>query len=737
MPAVGDTFERYRVEALLGQGGMGQVYRAYDPVLRRRVALKVLLASHAQARSGAGPSLADRLLREARAVAALRHPNIVSVYDVGEAGGEPYIVMEYVEGATLRAVLANESPLLEEKIAWLAQIAGALACAHASGVVHRDIKPENVIVRSDRVAQVLDFGVAKHFDAAVDAEAPTFDGRDSVATLAGRIVGTPRYMSPEQIRGDEVDARSDQFSWAVLSYEVLAGVSPWATVELAGVAGEIQRVHPKPLGEVCPEAPLVVQQLIWKALAKDPAGRFGAMTEIVAALAPYAGDGPGRAVSVQQGPRASAHISSTRASIAVLPFLDMSEARDQEHLCEGIAEEILNALAQVQGLRVAARSSSFQWKSRSADARTVGARLGVDVVLEGAVRKSGGLLRVTVQLVEVDSGYQKWSHRFDGVVADVFAVQDEIAAAVAKLLRGTLSSSAQHALHRPSTTPEAYEHFLRGRKLLRDQDKEAVSAAARALERAIELDPSYAPAHAALAQAHAFAAEWYGGGKAAEDAASSASRKAVEYGQDLAEAHVARAAVFAMRRDYEGAEREYEDALRRAPESFDALYRYARVCFQTGKNERAVELFRRAAEVQMEDFQSLVLAAAPLRRLGRHDEANASAREGLRRAERALEIDPANSRALSLGACAWLDVGDRDHALEWCRRGLEVAPHDLGVAYNAACLYAKLRETGSALDCLEASVARGLGRREWLERDPDWDSMRSEPRFLAILAKLA
>jgi adenylate cyclase len=264
-----------------------------------------------------------------------------------------------------------------------------------------------------------------------------------------------------------------------------------------------------------------------------------------------------------------------------------------------------------------------------------------------------------------------------------------------------------------------------------------LAEAERALERAVALDPGYAPAWAALAEVHAFVVQWYGGGDREEEAAERASAKAVALGPELAETHVARAAVLAMRRDYAGAEREHEEALRRNPQCFDAYYHLARACMQTGDDARAAELFRRGAEIQTDDFQCLMLAAMPLRRLGRHDEALASAREGIRRAERVLDVDPSNSRALSLGACALADVGEPERALAWCHQSVEAAPEDVALNYNAACLFARLGQREAALDQLEKNLARGVGNRDWVEHDPDWDAFRDDPRFLALVAKLS
>jgi adenylate cyclase len=474
-----------------------------------------------------------------------------------------------------------------------------------------------------------------------------------------------------------------------------------------------------------PDLPPSLEATILRALQKDPAKRFQKASDMAAAL---------RDAELRLAP-ASGPVERALASVAVLPFLDLSAQHDQDYLCDGIAEEILTALTHVEGLRVAARSSSFQMKSQ--DARAAGARLGVDAVLEGAVRKAGDKLRVTVQLVETAGGYQRWSQRFDGVVADVFSIQDEIAAAVAKQLRGVLSLSTQHMLKRPETTPAAYEHFLRGRKLLREHGTHALEGAVRELERAIDLDPRYAPAHAALAQVHGMLVEWHAGGADVQEAASQASLKAVELGEDLAEAHVARGAVLQMRKDFDAAARAFEQAIEKNPQSFDALYNYARLRLKTGDAERAVALFRRAADVQPEDFQCLILAAPLLKKLGRTAEAEASYREGLRRVERALDVDPANGRALILGAGCWIDIGERERALEWTARAEAAMPDDDAIGYNAACNYAKLGENETALALLDKIFSSGrFGQRVWVERDPDFDGLRQDLRFQALVAKL-
>jgi TolB-like protein/tetratricopeptide (TPR) repeat protein len=413
----------------------------------------------------------------------------------------------------------------------------------------------------------------------------------------------------------------------------------------------------------------------------------------------------------------------------------MSAGRDQGYLCEGIAEELINALTQVPGLRVTARSSSFALRSADGDARTIGQRLGVDAVLEGGVRKAGDRLRVTVQLVEVEGGSPRWSHRFDGSLEQVFEIQDEIAASVATTLRGMLSTEERDALRRPETRAEAYEHFLRGRQLLRTLKRVSISAAEREFLRAIEIDPGYAPAHAGLSQVHSWRVEWMGGGDDEKAAADASSRRALQLGPGLAESHVARGDVLSMKREYEAAELAYQEAVRLNPASFEAYYRHARTCFQSGKLEESIALFRRAAEVCPEDFQCLLLAEMPLRKLGRFDEGVAVRREGLRRVERQLELDPNDARALILGAGGLLNE-DRAKALDWAARAVALAPDEPSVTVNAACTYARIGRKEEALALLAETFGRGYGKRDWIENDPDYDSLRDDPRFQAMMAAL-
>jgi non-specific serine/threonine protein kinase len=720
--APGTLLGRYEVLEHLASGGMGQVYRARDPIVGRQVAVKLLAVAPDDDRLA-------RFEREVRATAMLAHPNIVTLFDIGTHEGRPFLVYELLDGQTLRQRLASGRIGPETAVELALQLAHGVASAHGLRIVHRDLKPENLFLTRAGTLKVLDFGLAK-----LRPEVPIEpEGRTLGASSAGMLIGTPSYMAPEQARGAVVDERADIFAIGVILDEMVTGRSPFERASAAETLAAVLRDPPPSAGRGSSAIESALERLIFHCLEKDPADRFQSARDLAFALESLHSEARAGGVTAA-GPQPAAERRAR--SIAVLPFADMSATRDQDYLCEGLAEELINALSQIDGLRVAARSSSFQFRAPAVDVRAAGARLGVDTVLEGGVRKAGDRLRVTVQLVDVNDGYQRWSQRFDRRLEDVFAIQDEIAEAVATALRGILSQHEKAALRRPETAVETYEYFLRGRQLLGRWQRPALEAARGMFERAIATDPSYAPAWAGLADVHCWLYEWWGGDDDDFAAADRASRTALELAPELAEAHASRGFVLSLERRYQEASEHLQEALRLSPNSFDAHYLLARIFFAWGRIEQSVELFRRAGELRVEDVQSYVLLAQSLWMLQRDEEARAANREGIRRAERRIELDPADARALSLGAVALQQDGLPDKALRWSERALELHPDDQGVLLNAACLRARLGRKEEAIAILERSMAKGYGKRDWIENDPDYDNLRDDPRFQAMLDKL-
>jgi serine/threonine protein kinase/Flp pilus assembly protein TadD len=704
--------ERYEIEREVGRGGMATVYLAQDVRHHRPVALKVL---HPHLAEALGP---ERFLREIQIAARLQHPHIVPLYDSGQAGDLLYYVMPYVEGESLRQRLDREGRLpVEDALAIARAVAAGLDYAHRQQVVHRDIKPENVMLH-DGQAMVTDFGIAKAVTAAAG---------DSL-TQTGMAVGTPAYMSPEQAGGEaELDGRSDIYSLGAMVYEMLTGTAPFAGPTVQAIMAKLFADPAPRLRDSRDDVPEWVGEAVHRSLAKQSGERFPTAGEFAQALGWPSGSTP---------PGTPAGSSSVK-SIAVMPFVNMSADPENEYFTDGIAEEIINALTKVKALRVASRTSAFAFKGKNQDIRKVGEQLNVSTVLEGSVRKAGNRLRVMAQLVNVSDGYHLWSERYDRQMDDVFAIQDEISDNIVKALRVVLTDEEKRAIEKPPTeNVEAYEYYLRARQYFHQFRRTGIQFARRMFERAIDVDPKYAKAHAGLADCCSFMYMYWDGSKANLEGADTASKKALEMDPELAEAHASRGFALSLSRQYEEARKYFETAIQLNPKLYEAHYLYARACFQEGRLEDAVRQYEEASRVRPEDYQALLLIQSPLHGLGRHDDAKEALQRGLVVAEKHLELNPDDARALCLGGQALMQLDEPERALEWAQRAHKIDPTDSGILYNVACVYALGGMTHQALDCLEQAIQNGFGHREWLDHDTDLDSLREDPRFETLRQKL-
>jgi len=708
--------DRYQVEREIGRGGMATVFLAHDLKHDRAVALKVL---HPDLAATLGP---ERFLREIKVAARLNHPHIVPLHDSGQAGDLLYYVMPFVEGESLRARMNRSGPLgVEDAVEIARDVASALDYAHRQQVVHRDIKPENVMMHEGE-AMVTDFGIAKAVRAA---------GSENI-TQTGVAIGTPAYMSPEQASGErEPDGRSDIYSLGCMVFEMLTGQPPFTGPTAQAMIMKRFLEEPPSARALRAAVPPDLDRTLAKAMARSPEERFETAAMLAHALAPHAGATPPESLRTTAAPAA------TEKSIAVLPFVNMSADPENEYFTDGIAEEIINALSKVQALRVASRTSSFAFKGKNEDISGIGRHLKVSTVLEGSVRKAGNMLRVTAQLVDVANGYQLWSERFDRKLEDVFAIQDEIAASIVRALRVVLNEQEKKAIGKSATADvEAYDYYLRGRQFFHQFRRTSIQHARRMFERAIATDPKYVPAYAGAADCCSFLYMYWDASKANLEGADSYSQQALALDAGRAEAHASRGLALSLRQNYEEAEREFATAIALNPNQFEAHYFYARCLFQQGKHEKAVHHYLEAGRVRPEDYQTPYLVSAPLRRLGRKPEADAILRQAVKLAERHLELNPEDVRALYLGAAGMMEIGQREKALEWVGRALVLDPEDSGVLYNSACVYALGGRPEEAIKLLDKAIDNGFGHREWLENDTDLDSLRSDPRFEALLKKL-
>jgi TolB-like protein/Flp pilus assembly protein TadD len=694
---------------------MATVFLAQDLRHHRPVALKVL---HPELALSLG---SERFLREIQIAARLQHPHIVPLYDSGQAGELLYYVMPFVEGESLRQRLERTAQLpLEEAVQIARAVASALDYAHRQQIVHRDIKPENVMLH-DGEAVVTDFGIAKAVSAAVAGS----------LTQTGTAIGTPAYMSPEQASGAaDLDARSDIYSLGAMLYEMIGGVAPFTGPTLQAIIAKLFTEAAPPLRDQRHDAPDWLDSAVMKALSKAPAARYATAAQFAQALTWPSG------TTTPPGGHTGAQVSAK--SIAVLPFVNMSNDAENEYFSDGIAEEIINALTRIEALRVASRTSSFAFKGKNEDIGEIGRKLKVATVLEGSVRKAGSRLRVTAQLVSVADGNNLWSDRYDRQLEDVFAIQDEIAGNIVRALRVVLSEGEKQAIAKPAPTEnvEAYDYYLRGRQFFHQFRRTGIQFARRMFERAIEVDPGFALAYTGIADSCSFLYMYWDGSKANLEAADQASRKALELGPEVAEAHASRGFAHTLRREYAEARRQFETAIRLNPKLYEAHYLFARACFQEGKVEEAVRHYQDASRVRPEDYQALLLMQSPLNSLGRHEEAKAVLRRGLQVAEKHLELNPDDARALYLSAGALVQLDERERALEWARRARAIDPQDSGLLYNVACVYSLAGLKDDALGCLDTAIQNGFGHREWVENDSDLDPLRGDPRFQALLKRL-
>ncbi len=711
---IGTELAHYRITAKLGEGGMGAVYRAVDQKLGREVALKFLPADLA-----ADAAAKRRLLKEAQVASRLNHPNIATVYEVGEVEGASFIAMEIVEGESLRDMLAR-GPLPANRMLDLArQIADALEEAHAGGVFHRDLKPANIMVNARGQAKILDFGLAvvSGRERASDEPPDAFMSRTRTQWSTG---GTVPYMPPEQLKGETTDARGDIFSFGVLLYECLSGRYPFPGENAIDVMHAILNKPPVALHEVAPMVSPEWEENIGRCLAKHPDQRFQSVRELREAF--RKADQPRKAAD---------------KSLAVLFFENLSGQKEDEYFRDGMTEDIITEISNIKGLRVFPRASVLPFRDKPVTSAQVAQQIDARYVLTGSLRRAGNRIRVNAQLIETRSGHSLWAERFDRTMEDVFAIQDEIARSIARTLRVMLTEKEKQAIDRRQTQDvQAYDYYLRGRQFFHQMRRKGFDYAREMFARAIAFDPTYARAYAGLADCCSLLYAYWDSTAENLKEADAASLRALQLAPELAEAHVARAVALCHNKRFDEGEAEFKTAIRLDPGCFEVYYFYGRACLAVGQQERAAELLEKGAEIRPEDYQTPLVLASIYEGLGRPDHALAAARRGIRVAEKHLELHPDDARALYLGAGCLCQLGERARAIEWAERALRIDANEPVTLYNVGCMYSLMGRLPDALDCLERAVANGFRDRAWFENDTDLRALRVEPRFQELMRRL-
>jgi TolB-like protein len=754
----GGRLGAYEIVGVLGAGGMGEVYRARDPRLDRHVAIKVLAPALA-----ADAAWLVRFEREARVVASLSHPNIVVIHSVEQADGVRFLTMELVPGESLQRRVRPGGLDLEQVLALAIPLADALAAAHARGVVHRDLKPGNVMVGPDGRVKVLDFGLAKPVEGPDAADGRTHTAASPVST-PGELMGTMPYMSPEQLRGAAIDARTDIFAFGILLFELITGRRPFSGESSADLMSAILRDAPPSMQALRPGLPPDLVRIVGRCLEKDPERRLQTAKDLRNELEWIRRNlEPAGLPTVRLAAEAPAPARGT-PSIAVLPFENRNRDEADAYFADGITEDVIAQLCKVRTLKVISWTSVMPFRQRDQSLREIASTLQVAHVLEGSVRRIGDRVRIVAQLIEAGSGQHLWADTYDRQLTDIFAIQSDVALHIVAALEAELTSKEQSRIRaRPTADVQAYEYYLRGRHALIRWTMGDIQRSLEHFAAAVSRDPDFALAHTGIAMAYTELGEL--GVLTRQQAAApalSAARRAVALNPDLAEAHCANAfARLVFEFDWEGAEAGFRRAIDLNPSYADAYDLCGRMCASLERHEEAIALQQRAHE--LDPLTHRVDLATALLRAGRAADAERAAlavmavepndarlqatlgwarirqgraADGLAALEQAVALAPGEDMWRAQLGQAFALAGRTEEARAVLRMLENPSRPSPASAYHLAYVYTGLGEADRAMDLLERAYDERAGALYGIKGSFLFAPLRQHPRFMALLRRL-